>query len=105
MILASTLSAAQTTELYLPCAETWFIIAVNIWLNLHVRLQITLLQQTTLLAMCSNILFVTVRRSRLTLRGEGVAGWWGETTIINNPHGPATSHPQRDRWDSQKPPT
>jgi hypothetical protein len=38
-------------------------------------------------------LFVTVRPSRLTLRGESVAGWWGETTIINNSHGPATSHP------------
>jgi hypothetical protein len=38
--------------------------------------------------------FVTVRRSRLTLRGEGVAGWWGETTIINHPCGPATSHPR-----------
>jgi len=37
---------------------------------------------------------VTVRRTRLTLRGEGMAGWGGETTIINNPHGPATSHRQ-----------
>jgi hypothetical protein len=48
---------------------------------------------------------VTVRRRRLPLRVEGAAEWWGETTIINNSRGPATSHPQRDRWDSQRPPT
>ena len=47
-------------------------------------------------------LSVTVRLNRLTLLGEGMAGWRGETTIIKNPHGPATSHPQRDRWDSQR---
>jgi len=56
------------------------------------------------LAVCACRSTVTVRRSRLSLRVEGVAGWWGETTIINNPHGPATSHLQRDRWDSQRSP-
>jgi len=35
---------------------------------------------------------VTVRRGRLTVGADGVAGWRGETTIIDNPHGPATSY-------------
>jgi putative transposase len=39
---------------------------------------------------------VTVRRGRLTLRGEGVAGWQGETTIISIPHHPTPPHPQRE---------
>src|ERR1035441_7108088 len=31
---------------------------------------------------------VTVWRRRLTVRGAGVAGWQGETTIISIPHNP-----------------
>ena len=45
---------------------------------------------------------VTVRRSRLTLRVAGLAGWRGETTIISIPHNPATLYPQRESWDSQR---
>src|SRR5258708_1801861 len=47
---------------------------------------------------------VTVRRGRLTLRGEGVAGWQGETTIISIPHNPTPPHPQRESRDSQRTP-
>src|SRR5438876_3456762 len=47
---------------------------------------------------------VTVRRSRLTLRPAGLAGWRGETTIISIPHDPATPHSQRESWDSQRTP-
>jgi len=39
---------------------------------------------------------VTVRRCRLTLRGEGVAGWQGETTIITIPHATTPPHRQRE---------
>jgi hypothetical protein len=42
------------------------------------------------------VFIVTVRRGRLTLRGEGVAGWQGETTIISIPHHPTPPHPQRE---------
>jgi len=45
----------------------------------------------------SNIPYnVTVRRCRLTLRGEGVAGWQGETTIITIPHATTPPHRQRE---------
>jgi len=40
--------------------------------------------------------FVTVRRSRLTLKGEGVAGWQGETTIITIPRATTPPHRQRE---------
>jgi REP element-mobilizing transposase RayT len=39
---------------------------------------------------------VTVRRGRLTVRGTGVAGWQGETTIISNAPNPTPPHPQRE---------
>ena len=39
---------------------------------------------------------VTVRRSRLTLGGAGLAGWRGETSIHSIRHGPATPHGQRE---------
>jgi hypothetical protein len=39
---------------------------------------------------------VTVRRCRLTVRGVGVAGWRGETTIISNSPNPTPPHLQRE---------
>ena len=46
---------------------------------------------------CAGIhLSVTVRRRRLTVRGAGVAGWQGETTIISIPHNPTPPHLQRE---------
>ena len=41
-------------------------------------------------------IIVTVRRSRLTPREAGVAGWLGETKIISIAPTRATSHPQRE---------
>ena len=50
-------------------------------------------------AYCHSI--VTVRRSRLTERAAGMAGWQGETTIISTPPNPTTPHPQRESGHSQ----
>src|ERR1035441_5295543 len=50
---------------------------------------------------CAGIhLSVTVRRRRLTVRGAGVAGWQGETTIISIPHNPTPPDRKSTRLNS-----
>ena len=66
------------------------------WLNPEVFLKKGMVLRIGQEPLRFDIINITVRRCRLTVRGVGVAGWRGETTIISIAHHPTPPHPQRE---------